>query len=695
MDADPTVDPNFPLSSMVALTYRGTAPDLPTHVLGLVQQVADDTLPAGIQFPLAAASTDGVRALQSIGVNVVTSWLDPLRFDDAMDAPRFGANADYIAYFGDGWDDVPGNPPQWNGADYAGWVWVNHEYVSNAIPTSTSAPTGQALHLARFLRVMGGLTNNVFSDAWTDTAIAAYVHHAKRQVGGSWFRIIQDPASGEWMMDRNSGAMRYDATSDTRVLITGFTPNALDHDDAGNVLPAGVASGIAGDCSGAQTPWGTIISAEENVQDYYGDLEDTWTSNQKFLTGGGFDPGANVAPYVAPSATGEYGMSPDVSSRHNRDLYGFLAEIDPGVAPDEYAGATTAGVGHKKLGAVGRARWENATFVTDSDWKLIDGQPVVLYAGNDRRSGRIYKFVSSQSYSSGMTRAQIRALLDDGTLYVGHFAGLDNTTGDTLVGGGAPTEAAPGTGRWVELSVDSTDLAPNGAGLGNATQTVGAALRDVSWNGIGGFPDDNTVKAALFTAATKVGVMELNRPEDLEWNPRDPSGIPRLYVAFTNNGRKVANDQAGVLYAPATHDTMSPTRPDRTGSIFAMEEANPANPSTSMTFEYFQLWHGTQGTGVYDAANPDNLMVDAYGHLWFGTDGNFGTNGRADALYYLDLDPAHRTTTVPTYGRAFRVAAAPSDAEATGPAFSSRMGTLFFNVQHPGEGTYSAWPYGE
>ena len=96
----------------------------------------------------------------------------------------------------------------------------------------------------------------------------------------------------------------------------------------------------------------------------------------------------------------------------------------------------------------------------------------------------------------------------------------------------------------------------------------------------------------------------------------------------------------------------------------------------------------------YDAADPDNLVVDRDGGVWFGTDGNFGTSLRrsADAIYYLDLDPAHRSTPTPTFGKAFRVAAVPSDAEATGPAFSAGMSTLFMSVQHPGEEQHSSWP---
>ena len=61
----------------------------------------------------------------------------------------------------------------------------------------------------------------------------------------------------------------------------------------------------------------------------------------------------------------------------------------------------------------------------------------------------------------------------------------------------------------------------------------------------------------LFTAATKVGIMELNRPEDIEWNANDKSGTPRLYVAFTNHGRKTALDQDGKMFDPSKHDADS------------------------------------------------------------------------------------------------------------------------------------------
>lgn len=694
-------DNNPPLSSMVAVTFVDSgsteANNAADYVKSLVELYTTGSLPEGLQFPLAAASTDSVRAIEGFHSNVVISWLDPLTWDNSADAPRFGANADFTAYFGDGWQEADGMAPYFKGSGDAGWVWVNHEYVSNDIPSLTSAPSGQYLTLANHLVSMGVLSNTVTADEWSQGDLDTFLRHTKKQIGGTWMRIVKDPATGAWSVDRSAPNVRYDATSGTLAYVNGMTLSAADvHDMTGEALPEGVVSGIMGDCSGAVTPWGTIISAEENVQDYYGDLEACWSSANAFVPETGFDAGAVISPTFTASEASEFGRMSDPKERKQRDFYGYLAEIDTTVPTTQtYVSVANGGdgSGNRKLGVMGRARWENATFAVGSDWELVDGQPVVLYAGDDRRSGRIFKFVSSQPYAAGMSVGEARGLLDEGTLYVSHFAGLDVDTGLTI-SGTTPTEEAPGQGQWLELSIDSQDIAPNAEALGKPGTTIGQALQDVEWNGIGGFATDNDVWLALFTAANKIGVAELNRPEDIEWNPVDPSGTPRLYVAFTNHTNQVALDQNGVLFDPATHKETSPRRGDAYGSIFSMVEADPANPSASKNFSYFAAWLGTKGKDTFNAANPDNLMIDHDGGVWFGTDGNFGRNGTADGVYYLDLNPAHKETATPTYGMAFRVIAVPSDAEATGPAFSSDMGSIFINAQHPGESVYSTWPQG-
>ena len=677
---------NAPLSSMVAVSMQddlGTGEaDIASYVKALVAQYNDGSLTT--QFPLANVSTDTVRALEGLQHNVVISWLEPLTWDDGSEALRYGATNDYIAYFGDGWDTEEGAAPQFNGAADKAWVWVNHEYVSGDRPTATSAAIGEHATLVNFLSGMGIVSTD--GDTWSEEDLATYTKQYKKQVGGSWFRIVQDPASGNWLVERNDGNTRFDATSNTLATVTGIELSSTATTDTGEELPAGVVPGIMGDCSGGQTPWGTVITAEENVQSYYGDLEAAWTSSQQFVLGQGFDPGSVITFDATPSEGSEFYQNLNPDALQNRDYYGYLTEIDPTVAPN-VAYDAAEGVGHRKLGALGRARWENATFAVQADFTLIPDQPIVVYAGNDRRGGRLYKLVSKEVYTPDMSRAEIRALLDEGTVYVAHFAGLDNTTGYSLLDGDLPTVDNRGEGQWLELSLTSTDIAPNAEALGMPDTTIGEALQDVNWNGIGGFESDNMVRMALFTAANKTGVMETNRPEDVEWNPSDVSGTPRLYVAFTNHTRQTALNQDGVLYDPSIHAEQSIKRDDATGSIMALEEADPAAPGSSKTFSYFVAWKGSQGQGDFDAAAPDNIMIDKDGGVWFGTDGNFGRSGTADGVYYLDTDSQS-----PSYGKPFRIAAAPSNAEATGPAFNSEMSTVFFNVQHPGEGIFSNWP---
>ena len=86
---------------------------------------------------------------------------------------------------------------------------------------------------------------DVTSDFWTQGDIDTYVEHFKQQIGGGWFRIVQDPETRKWSVDRSAPNRRYDSTSSTLSRITGFLTANLDHDDLGALLPAGVVTGVA------------------------------------------------------------------------------------------------------------------------------------------------------------------------------------------------------------------------------------------------------------------------------------------------------------------------------------------------------------------------------------------------------------------------------------------------------------------
>ena len=710
------VNPLAPLSSVITIT---SAKPIPEVMKKLVDDYARGKTSRTVSFPLSNKITDTIRTIPGLKARVLVKWLDPLTEDTGPGALRFGANADFICFFGDDWNadwvnNAVGSGPTFNGSSQAGWLWVNHEYVSNSYPTLTTAPDGQRKTFAEFLKRQGLIQTSPTSNSWTQADVDAFIRWEKTQVGGSWIRITQDPISKAWTYDKTAPSKRYDASSNTLLRIVGYQPQRQAKDDQGNPLPNNVVAGIMGDCSGGQTPWGTVITAEENVQDYYGDFETAWTSSNRFKPGEGFDPGSMITFNPEPGSTdGQvFGRISDPNGRKDRDHYGFLAEIDPGEPSDlPYTSISTGGngKGHRKIGAMGRVRWENATVAVNQEFDLIPNQPIVIYGANDRRSGRIYKFISRQAYIPGMTKPEVRALLDEGDVFVAHFAGIDHRTGNTMYNpsdedgrGNAPTESQPGLGQWIRMSVDNTeDIAPNAASLGQGT-SVGSALKDVNWNSMGGFPSDNYVLGAMFTAANKLGVAELNRPEDVEYNPNDWSGNPRIYVAFTNHTRPAANNQNGVL------DSTTPNREDQDGSIFAIQEETPSNPAESRSFAFFQVWNSStpaddSDEGRFDAADPDNLAIGKDGSVFFGTDGNPGSNGdrRADAVYYLDLDPTHKAgaegIVEGTYGQAFRFLATPGDAEATGPWFTPDMTTLFIAVQHPGEdfnATPSTWPQG-
>lgn len=729
-----------PLSGLVATVFTGspvgfTSGNTPANLAEYVREIleelnADPTWAQtnGVEFPLTNTTTDMVRTISGTQHTVVARWLDPLRPGMAgSPSMRFGTNGDYLAYFGDGWDadwigGAVGSPPQFHGDPTRGFIWSNHETMSNSEPRVGVAPTGQHLTLATLLADAGIFAFDVtVSGNWDQSAIDTYTLWYKRQLGGSWVSISQNPGDLRWSVQLSSSNRRYDATSDTLVRVVGASLENTQTNDSGGALQPDVVPGIMADCSGCLTPWGTVISAEENVQGFYGDVE-SWWSGRRLSLGAGADAGAAIMPSIAPSTNTDFGRTSDPAERHDRDGYGYLVELDPGGAPGTAFQPGGSGDGHRKLGVMGRVRWENATVVTDAGFELIDGDPIVIYGGNDRTGGRVFKSVSASAYTNGMTRAQVRDLLNDGTLYVGHFADLNNANGYTRENGTQAgqsvldtdgTAATRGTGQWLELSLTSTDVAPN-AGTGGMTAnttvtvlgpgaTIGQALASSTHNGLGSFATDNDVLKMQYTAANKIGAMELNRPEDVEWCPQG-YGVhgPLLYVATTRHASTKALDRFGVLNTyisdpdgggpiDAGDHVDNSNRGDPTGEIFAVREIGGA-PHASTTFEFWLVHRGSLGTGPLDVARVDNMLVDELGGLWFCTDGNLSENGTADGLYFLDLDISHVGTANPTFGEAYRFLAVPDDAESTGPAFNSDMTTLFTSVQHPGAQQASVWP---
>ena len=177
-------------------------------------------------------------------------------------------------------------------------------------------------------------------------------------------------------------------------------------------------------------------------------------------------------------------------------------------------------------------------------------------------------------------------------------------------------------------------------------------------------------------AGDLVGATKMDRPEDIEANPK----TNRVYVMLTNNTRRKANEidaanpRADNAFGHIIE--MMPEGGDHAATKFAWEVlvrcGDPSVAAVGATFSSETTKNGWFGM-------PDNCAVDNQGRLWISTDGNNAkATGRADGLWALETEGDGRGTS----RHFFRV---PAGAEMCGPFFTPDDEGLFLAVQHPGE----------
>ncbi|MGL4173954.1 MAG: PhoX family protein [Actinomycetota bacterium] len=334
------------------------------------------------------------------------------------------------------------------------------------------------------------------------------------------------------------------------------------------------AIGTIGNCAGGTTPWGTVLSGEENFQGYFAST--------------------GPAPADQREAYERYGLSEEgrgwerVDDRfdtavepHEPNRFGWIVEVDP-FDPDAPP---------RKLTALGRFRHEGATTT------LTDDGRVVAYMGDDQRFDYVYKFVSSQRMRPGRSasdRAHNKTLLDSGDLYVARFSGNS-----------APDGSSDGTGVWLPLVVNGYSAVPG--------MTVAEVL---IWTRV---------------AADRVGPTKMDRPEDIETNP----ATGKVYLVCTNNTDRVpsqvdaANPRAANKHGHIIE--MAPHGGDHGSRNFSwslvLVAGDPTDPDT-----YFA---GFPKENVSPISCPDNIAFDRYGNLWIATDGN--KLDACDGLYVMPL----------------------------------------------------------
>lgn len=176
--------------------------------------------------------------------------------------------------------------------------------------------------------------------------------------------------------------------------------------------------GTLNNCSNGQTPWGTYLTCEENIDDFFGSSDENinFSEAQKRF---GFEV-KSAYGWEKFDERFDLAKNPDEANR-----FGWIVEIDPYNAKSIPVKRT----------ALGRFKHENAALIVEKDGT------VVVYMGDDEVNEFIYKFVSKHKYQKGKDASKI---LDEGVLYVGQFNG---SVGDMR-----------GEGKWIALEYGKNGL---------------------------------------------------------------------------------------------------------------------------------------------------------------------------------------------------------------------------------------------
>jgi len=360
--------------------------------------------------PISLSREDAVNVPADYKVGILIKWGDPITADAPAFDPnnltpeaqskQFGYNNDWLDFFPLPAHDVP-NPNH-------GLIAVNHEYTNPELMWKNWNAAGQ-------------------TKAMTDVELNAH--------GLSVFEVIRD-RTGNWSPIPGG---RYGRR------ITAFTPMELTGPAAGHALlrtgtdPTGRrVMGTLNNCAGGKTPWGTVLTGEENFHQYFANANAVPAGRTKDIhTRYGMPNAAGGYPWSRHYDRFDLGKEPNEAFR-----FGWVVEFDP-YDPNSVP---------KKRTAIGRFRHEGCTIQVAPDGR------VAAYSGDDERFQFAYKFVSTGRYNH-LDRAANTDLLDSGTLYVAKFN--DDGTGDwlPLVFGAGPLTAANGFASQAEVLIDTRGAA--------------------------------------------------------------------------------------------------------------------------------------------------------------------------------------------------------------------------------------------
>jgi secreted PhoX family phosphatase len=525
----------------------------------------------------------------------VIKWGDPLFADAPPFDPRaqsgakqerqFGYNNDFMAFF---------PLPYGSRSSTRGLLHVNHEYCNGNL----------------MFPGIGERGNQTKEQCEVEMAAHGLSVIEVAKIGGEW-RFVRDSKfnrrlSGSGEMFHVSGP-------------AAGHPRLRSNEDRTGTLVVGTLN----NCAGGVTPWGTVLSGEENFNGYFGgDAAKTPEARNHRRYG--------VQPFQgAPWAT--YFERFNVEKNPNEpNRYGWVVEYDP------YDPKSSP----VKRTALGRFKHEGATCVVCPDGR------VAVYSGDDERFEYVYRFVSAGKFDPKNRRTN-RDLLDEGTLSVARFDADGSLRWLPLVHGQGPLTAANGFDSQADVLIEAR----------RAADLVGATPmdrpEDVETNPVTGrtyvMCTYNERRAAADAAEARTRVNPAN--------PRVGSRTGHVVEMIPPGGRGAKADHAADVFR---------------WDIFLMG-GDPADPASGAKYGAGVGPHGW-------LAAPDNVAFDPKGRMWISTDGmpTQASPARADGLFGTDTEGPGRAVTKRIYG-------APSGAEVCGPCFTPDGKTLFLAIQHPGE----------
>ncbi|MDO8278197.1 MAG: PhoX family phosphatase [Burkholderiaceae bacterium] len=576
---------------------------------------------------------------------------------------RAGDHHDGMEWFGLGADGKPSTLS----AD-RGLLAINHE-----------ATTDQTLS-SFFLHANGGTTTLPRPASEVDKEVAIH--------GVSVVEVRK--AAGKWEYVKDSSFNRR---------LTPLTDVEIAGPARGNALLVTKYSatgtktrGTLNNCGTGKTPWGTLLTGEENWFGYFTRTaaDDAARSNDKSVTAlnrygrtqgaasrHGWETGGSDDKYARWNIS-KQGSSADGSDDYRNEMngMGYIVEID---AYDKTKLA-------RKRTALGRMAKESAAFGVPAA-----GQPLAVYMGDDARNEYMYKFVSTATWSAADANPSDRMAtgdkyLDSGKLYVAKFN-------------------ADGTGQWLELS------------MSNSTVTGYATYR---------FADLADICVNTRLAADAVGATKMDRPEWCGVNPANGE----VYFTLTNNSNRrvdptgssqLAPDAANPrVYTDMKGTTAQAGNPN--GHLLRMREGTGAAAATTFTWDIY-LFAAEAGadkaminisglTADQDMSSPDGLVFSPNtGICWIQTDdgaytdvtncmmlaavpGRVGDGGKKTLSYTRSAGGTLSVDTqvgkAPAADTLKRFLVGPAGCEITGLTETPDGKAMFINIQHPGETTSQA-----